>query len=409
MLTDIRRIDERDERTETMVKILYVYHGDGTDEIPVTFRRIGYEVEEYPKYPDNFILNDEVIEELVNTIKDHHITHLFSIHLNNNVAVAAEKTGVKYISYIWDAPYLRLYSPFGRMKNCYFSLFDKLDCERFKKDGITNVMYSPLGIEPVRVKQWNRKADKALQGNYMHDICFLGRLYEDNHYDRYIDEIPSDMQKYFESIFEEAAFKWDGVNRIYGKTGQNVLDYIHFKNPDFKISTMLDINEVQAFESSYLVRKIANIERIAVLNTLAESYSVWLHTTSKVDKNLLGSVNIGPPVVPGDATTLLFAGSKINLNISLKGIEGGTPLRVMDVLAAGGFILTNYCSETAELFDEDQEIVMYKTPEELFDKVDYYLRHEEERKAIARRGQAKVLECYTLDRILTKIMDWVET
>lgn len=388
------------------MKILYVYHDEGSDEIPVAFRRMGYEVEEYPKHPDGFVLNDEVIDELVKTIREHHITHLFSIHLNYNMAVAADKTDVKYISYIWDAPYLRLYSPFGRMRNCYFSLFDKSDCERFKKEGIPNVMYSPLGVEPDRVKQWNRKAEKALQGNYMHDVCFLGRLYEDNHYDRHIDEIPPDMQKYFESIFEEAAFKWDGVNRIYGKTGQDVLDYIHLKNPDFKIDTMLDINEVQAFECFYLVRKIANIERIAVLNTLAESYSVWLHTTSKVDKNLLGSVNIGPPVVPGDATTLLFAGSKINLNISLKGIEGGTPLRVMDVLAAGGFILTNYCSETAELFEEDQEIVMYKTPEELFDKVDYYLRHEKERKAIARRGQTKVLECYTLDRVLTKIMDW---
>lgn len=390
------------------MKILYVHHEKATDEIPVALRRIGYEVEEYPKQPDYFLLNDEEIDELVNTIRNHHITYLFSVHLNYNMAVAADKTDVKYISYIWDAPYLRLYSPFGRMRNCYFSLFDKVDCERFKNAGISNVMYSPLGVEPVRVKQWNRKVEMALRGNYMHDICFLGRLYEDNHYDRFINEIPPDMQKYFESIFEEAAFKWDGVNRIYGKTGQDMLDYIHLKSPDFEIGTMLDINEVQAFECVYLVRKIANIERIAVLNTLAESYSVWLHTTSKVNKDLLGSVNIGPPVIPGDATTLLFAGSKINLNISLKGIEGGTPLRVMDVLAAGGFILTNYCSETAELFEEDKEIVMYKTPEELFDKVDYYLRHEKEREAIARRGQAKVLECYTLDKILTKIMDWVE-
>ena len=391
-----------------MVKILYVYYSDDLDAIPVAFRRIGYEVEEYPGRPDCFILNDEVIDELVSTIKEHHITHLFSVHLNNNMVVAANKADVKYISYLWDAPYLRLYSPFGRVRNCYFSVFDKLDCERFNDAGIPNVMYSPLGVEPARVKQWNRKAYQALQGNYMHDVCFLGRLYEDNHYDMYIDDIPPDMQRYFESIFEDAAFKWDGVNRVYGKTGQDVLDYIHLKSPGFQVNTMLDINEVQAFESYYLVRKIANIERIAVLNTLAESYSVWLHTTSKVDQNLLGSVNVGPPVVPGDAATLLFAGSKINLNISLKGIEGGTPLRVMDVMAAGGFILTNYCSETAEIFEEDKEIVMFKTPEELFDKVDYYLRHENERKAIAKRGQAKVLECYTLDKVLTKIMDWVE-
>lgn len=390
------------------MKILYVDSDTEDDEIPSALRRIGYEVEKYEESPDSFVLNDEEIDKLVNAIRNRNITHLFSVHLNHNMAVAADKTGVKYVSYIWDAPYLRLYSPFGRLKNCYFSLFDKLDYERFQKEGIPNVMYSPLGIDPVNAKQWNRKVEKTLRGGYMHDVCFLGRLYEDNHYDRYINDIPLDMQRYFESIFAEAAFKWDGVNRIYGKTDKAVLDYIHMKNPDFKVETLLDIDEVRAFECFYLVRKIANIERIAVLNTLAESYSVWLHTSSRIDKALLGNVQLGPPVIRGDATALLFAGSKINLNISLKGIEGGTPLRVMDVLAAGGFILTNYCDETAELFEEDKEIVMYKTPEELFDKVDYYLRHEKERKAIAKRGQAKVFECYTYDKVLKNIMDWVE-
>lgn len=72
-------------------------------------------------------------------------------------------------------------------------------------------------------------------------------------------------------------------------------------------------------------------------------------------------------------------------------------------------MLTNYCSETADIFEEDKEIVMFKTPEELFDKVDYYLNHDEERKAIAKRGQAKVLECYTYEKKLKTIMDWVET
>lgn len=388
------------------MKILFVYSEEISKDIPVSLRRMGYEVEEYTERSDSLALDDKVIDEYVDVITEHYITHAFSIHLIYNLAMAAYKTGIKYISYIWDAPYLRVYTPFGRLKNCYFSTFDKLDCERFKEGGVVNVQYSPLAVDAVNVRKWNKKAEKALQGGYMHDISFLGRLYDNNFYDMNIDKIPSEMQNYFESIFEEVAFRWDGVNRIYEQTGKEVLDYIRLKNPNFKMRNTYDVDDVRVFEMG-LIWKIANIERIAVLNTLSESHSVWLYTTSEVDPSLLGNVNVGPPVLRGDAATLLFAGSKINLNISLKGIEGGTPLRVIEVLAAGGFMITSYCDETAEIFEEDKEIVMFRTPEELFDKVDYYLSHDKERKEIARKGQTKVLECYTLEKKLKKVLDWV--
>ena len=104
----------------------------------------------------------------------------------------------------------------------------------------------------------------------------------------------------------------------------------------------------------------------------------------------------------------IYAHSKINLNLSIKGMEGATPQRVMDITGAGGFAITNYCEETLELFEEDKEIVTYKSPEELLEKVDYYLVHDEERKKIARAGYEKTLNCYTYDKKLTQLMKWVE-
>ena len=90
------------------------------------------------------------------------------------------------------------------------------------------------------------------------------------------------------------------------------------------------------------------------------------------------------------------------------GIEGGTPQRVMDVMGAGGFVMTNYCEETAELFEENKEIVMFKTPEELLEKVEYYLQHDKEREQIARAGHDKVLDHYTYEKKLEKLLSWVE-
>ena len=40
--------------------------------------------------------------------------------------------------------------------------------------------------------------------------------------------------------------------------------------------------------------------------------------------------------------TKVFKASSINLNITLKISQSGIPLRVMDILGAGGFLLSNY-------------------------------------------------------------------
>lgn len=390
------------------MKILYVYGMAHTKDIPVTLRKLGYEVEEYSRVQNNSILNDEETDAIVSYVKEHQITHLMSIHLIYNLALAAFKADIKYVSVIWDAPYVKIYSPFGKFDNCWFSVFDRLDHGRFQKADIPHVLYQPLAVNREDVLLWNKKSKKKLRGGYINDICFVGSLYEDNLFDQRVQHIPPVMLDYFNSIFEEAAFRWDGVNRIYGKTSNEIIRYLEMVSPEFHIDNRFDIENSYLFDSLYLIRKIANIERIAILNTLAEQYHVVLHTASKVDKETLGRVEVRLPVRPGQDAAVVYAGSRINLNVSLKGIEGGTAQRVMDIMGAGGFVLTNYCEETADIFEEDKEIVMFKSPEELFDKVEYYLRHEEERERIARAGYHKVTACYTYEKKLQKLLEWVE-
>lgn len=388
------------------MKILYIYGMSAAKDIFYNLRKLGYKVEEYPPRQENSVLNDEEIDKLTAYVRKHHITHLMSTHLIYNVAMAAYQTGIKYVSVIWDAPYLKLYTPFGRLDNCWFSVFDKLDYERFQNDGIPHVLYQPCAVNKYDMLKWDVK--RKLGGRYFNEICFLGRLYEENLYDENLSRLPEQMQQYFTSIFEEAAFKWDGENRVYGKTSSEILKYIKLVSPEFDLDNIYDIEDVRYFEVQYLIRKIANIERICTLNVLAEQFPVSFYTDSKVDPAQLGDVKIMPPVAPGEASSIIYAGSKINLNISLKGIEGGTPQRIMDILGAEGFALTNYCAETAELFEEDREIVMFRSPEELVDKAEYYLTHDKEREEIAKAGHRKVMSSYTYDRKLKQLMEWVE-
>ncbi len=388
------------------MKILYVYGMEQTKDIIYNLHKLGYNAEEYSRRQNPSVLNDEEMERLASYVKDHKITHLMSIHLIYNLAYVAYQTGIKYVSMIWDAPYIKLYTPFGRMDNCYFSVFDKLDCERFRTAGIPHILYQPLAVNQDNLRKWDLITRMA--GTYKDEISFVGSLYDQNSYDKELEKMPRHLQDYFISIFEEAAFRWDGVNRIYGKTDRAVLDCIRRTVPEFDLDNKYDIEDAAYFEILYLIRKIANIERTCVLNILGEMFPVTLYTNGGTDVSMLPNVKVMPPVEPGKPLLKVYTCSKINLNISLKGIEGGTPQRVMDIMGAGGFMMTNYCAETAELFEEDKEIVMFKTPEELVEKSGYYLSHDEEREKIAKAGYEKVLNCYTYEKKLKRLMEWVE-
>ena len=387
------------------MKILYVYGLSTEKNIVQTLRKLQCDVMEYPEVQDTSNMDEEKINALVAYVKEHGITHLMSIHLIYNVAVAAYWAGIKYISVIWDAPYLKAYTVMGTLDNIWYSAFDKLDAERMRQGGCPHVMYQPLSVNRENILAWKKRF--LAKRRYIHDISLIANLYEDNAYDRCLDLLPENMQAYFRSIFEEAAFKWDGVNRVYGKTGQEILEYMKLVSPTLKINNPYNVEDVRYFEAMYLIRKLANIERVCVLNLLAEDHDVYLYTYSEVDETLMPKVHRRPPVQVGEATSFIYAGTKINLNIASKGIEGGTTQRIMDIMGAGGFVLTNYCEETAELFEEDKEIVMFRTPEELIQKVDYYLEHEEEREQIARAGHEKAMNDYTYEKKIKRLLDWV--
>lgn len=388
------------------IKILYVHGMEQSQDILYNLQKLGYQTEEYPYRQNPSLLNDEEMEKLTAYVKEHHITHFMSVHLIYNLALVAYHTGIKYVSIIWDAPYIKLYTPFGKMDNCYFSVFDKLDYERFKQYGIPHLLYQPLAVNLYDIRKWNLKS--KTKGRYRDTISFVGSLYDKNAYDTELQQLPESLQDYFISIFEEAAFHWDGVNRVYGKTDKAILDYIKLAIPNFDLDNKFEVDDVKYFEILYLIRKIANIERSLVLNILGEAFPVSFYTNSGTDTSAMPNVKTLPPVLPGKPLSEIYAQSKINLNISLKGIEGGTPQRVMDILGAGGFILSSYCSETAELFEEDKEIVMYRSPEELMEKAEYYLSHDREREQITKAGCEKVLNCYTYEKKLKALMDWVE-
>ena len=51
---------------------------------------------------------------------------------------------------------------------------------------------------------------------------------------------------------------------------------------------------------------------------------------------------------------------------------------------------------------------MFRDPEELLYKTDYYLKHDEERRKIAQAGYARVMRSYTYEVRMRMLMEWLE-
>ncbi len=74
-------------------------------------------------------------------------------------------------------------------------------------------------------------------------------------------------------------------------------------------------------------------------------------------------------------------------------------------LGCGAFLLTSYVPRLEDLFENHKHLVWYRSPEECQEMVEYYLAHPEERKQIAQAGHQLVMENYTYDHIVKRILD----
>ncbi|HIH15861.1 MAG TPA: glycosyltransferase family 1 protein [Candidatus Diapherotrites archaeon] len=91
----------------------------------------------------------------------------------------------------------------------------------------------------------------------------------------------------------------------------------------------------------------------------------------------------------------IYSTTKIGLNYS---IANELNMRVFEVLGSGAFLLSNPIPETRTMdaVQEGKHYREYHTLKEMRDLAYYYLRHAEEREALAKAGQKLVLEKHTI-------------
>lgn len=384
---------------------MYVYllewKSFGNEDVKEILSEMGHEIISVP-FSDTKIKADEIERLLIQKNADKNCDFVFSFNYFPEVSICCQKMGIKYVSWVYDSPHIAVYS-YTIINACnYVFLFDYALYDELSSGGINTVYYLPLAINEKRLQRMQLSKGSV---KYSHDISMVGSLYsEPKHrlYDKFSNVSPY-AKGYLDAII-------DAQKNLYGRyilkemLSPDIVEEMQKAYPtDPNASTALSPEDIYA--DYVLARQVTALERKEILALLGVRHQVDLYTYD-CDLVIPGVVNHGK-IDYYDDMPYIFYNSKINLNITLRSIKSGIPLRALDIMGSGGFLLSNYQPEYDEFFAPGEDYVFYEDYYDLEEKVEYYLSHENERREVAENGCRKVREEHNYRGRLQMIMEIV--
>ena len=384
------------------MKILYYTWGENSKEdMLYTFRKMKLDVVEWSLRPTDYDNDLEFVRQLKKKIEEEQIDMVFSFDFIPVISRCIKEkneqdnAGLIYISWIYDCPHTTLFSPYAMYEKNYIFVFDKAQYNKLWGLGYTNVYHMPLAVNTDRLNKQLQLPDRIGQGDIK--VSFIGSLYENNFYDK-VNYLPEYIRGYVSGVMESQK-KLYGCNIVDALLDEGIMREVgKYVSAPLGAGYKAGLRELFA---DMINAKITSDERISMLGEVADIYGLTLCTGS--DKKLVPSAKHVGYVSYEDEMPKIFRDSAININITLRSIESGIPLRALDIMGAGGFLLSNYQPELAEYFEDGREVVLFGSEEDLIEKIGYYLEHDELRREIAYNGWKKVKEQFGYEYVVEQM------
>lgn len=380
---------------------IYIHKWKGYNyrDIIATFCRMGHTVRTEEWKLEDYDQNPEYEEYLEKELKKESYDFVFTVNYFAVIAEVCHKRQIPYVVWSCDSPLISMYHESVYYPENFFFLFDRMEVEEWKQMGVKHVWYLPLGVDVERMDDLLKKAEDL--PCYANEVAFVGSLYERNSYDRLKPTLPEYLQGYFEAAMEAQRHICDG-NIIEPLLTSDILmqleSFYHLEKSEHSFSNLGLI-----FSTTVLGFKMASMQRRELLIRLSTKVPVTIYTNSDVQDLL--RVRFGGSVDYWSELPKVFSQSKVNLNFTIPNIKSGIPLRIWDVLGAGGFLLTDYQAELPEYFKNHEDLVWYEDESELVELVEYYLRNDEKRRKIAQNGRKKVESGHSYWNRISKMLD----
>ena len=382
--------------------LMYKWRAYNYLDVYQSMQQEGYEVEVIAQSLGSYDEDERFAQRLKKQLTEKAYDFVFSINYFGVISDVCEMLQIPYVSWSCDSPLISMYHESVFHKCNYIFLFDHANYLFFKELGVHNIWYLPLAVDSARIDHiLSACNDLEL---YKNDISFVGSLYERNTYDRLAPTLPEYLQGYFECAIE-AQLNVSGGNVLERILTDEICmqleSYYHLEKTKRSFSDLRLI-----FTVTVLGFKVAREQRCRGLLELAKKHDVAIYTNSNTEELL--RVKYRGSVEYWTQMPKVFRKSGINLNFTIPNIKSGIPLRVWDVLGAGGFLMTNYQPEIEWYFEPGMDMVVFEGKEELKEKTAYYLEHETERKKVARNGHEKVKDQHSYRNRLIQMLQTIK-
>ena len=382
--------------------LIYKWKAYNYRDIKETFLAMGHEVDVIEQKLESYDRDETFEHRLEQMLKNKRYDFVFTVNYFAVVSIVCEKCNVKYLSWSCDNPLISMYHR-SVFYNCnYIFNFDKSNCLEFQGMGVKHMYYLPLAVDTDRLDAIIDGADDLEL--YRNEVAFVGSLYERNTYDKLKIVLPDYLKGYLEAVMQ-AQMSVSGANIIEEMLTPDILEQLqqYFKL-DKSEDSFSDLGLI--FSTTVLGFKIAAMQRKRGLIALSKQVPVSIYTNSNT-KELI-RVDYRGSVDYWTQMPKVFRMSRINLNFTIPNIKTGLPLRMWDIMGAGGFLMTNYQAEIPYYFKEGEDLVCFDGINDLCEKAEYYLAHEEERLAIAENGYRKVREHHNYIERINTMLDIIE-
>ena len=398
------------------MKVLYFkWNSFGTEDIEEAIRELGHEIVIMPWSQNDVDRDNEVIKKAEDKIIEEKPDVVFTSNYYPPIAEAAHETGIEYIAWVYDSPHVLLYSCATIYETNHIFVFDREQYEEFNRNGIKTVQYMPLAANTVRLRKTIE--DKGQQELFVNsrfynkaEIAFVGAMYDEEHtFFRRLKNISGYTRGFLEGVISAQKQVW-GYNFVKDLMREDIMDDMARDLPMQPKSDSVASREY-LFAEYCINREITSRERMEYLTAIGSTFAksdtpgLDLYTGNK-DLKIEGVYNHGS--IDHYATApFVYNKAKININISLRSIHTGIPLRCFEILGSGGFLLSNYQADFADCYVDGEDYVSYGSKEDMLNKIEYYLSHEKERQEIAANGLRRTIENHTYEHRIKEMLAFV--
>lgn len=292
------------------------------------------------------------------------------------IARLCHDKGIPYLAWSYDTPMNQMPCDEMRYETDYIFLFDRMEVQKYRSMGYERFFHLPLAVNCDRYDNF-KPSDE-----YKGDVAFMGKLYR------------SKLPMLKQGLNEEMTSYIDKMVALQRKIiGKYIVDdlitqpIIDEMNRQYKSSGM-DIEIIKEQLSYTISEYVTYLDRLVILELLARRFDTHLYTydIGDVERDFLKNVHLHGSLDYFSNMAVMFKSCKINLNGSFRAAKSAIPMRALDILGCGGFLLSTAQPELEEHFVDGCEVVLFRSEEEAVEKVDYYLKHDSEREMIALKG-----------------------